>query len=311
MFTPFQTNGQFKVIGYVPVSKFFKPDIGKIEFKKITHLNLAFINPDSSGSFSKPPGIDSLIQTAHHFNVKVLASIGGGNSPFYLQKLLTDPFRSKLIDSIVSFIKDNYLDGEDVDLEGDAVDKNYASFINELGIRLKKNKKLLTSAVATYFVSKISTVVLNKFDLINVMSYDYTGPWTPKEPGQHSSYEKAIEDLNYFIKKRGIKKNKIVLGVPFYGYLFSTDSITGVSFRNIIETYPGTEQADTFRINDQSVVYYNGRRTIDKKISLALKMAGGIMIWQLYQDTQGENSLLEIIDQKVKSKKETQINIRF
>ena len=293
---------QFKVVGYVTVSKYLAPDYPAIQFSKITHLNLAFINPDSSGTLKEPRELDSLVQLAHLSKVKVLASIGGGNSPAFLQNLLKNDNRKKLIDSILAFISVHDLDGEDVDLEGDAVDNNYASFINELRPRLKKNNKLLTAALASYYASKISNNTLGKFDFINVMSYDYTGPWTPKEPGQHSSYTKALEDIDYWILTRHVPKNKVILGVPFYGYQFNKDSITGSSFKNIILNQ-GAEITDTFKVNDSSIVYYNGLPTMRNKIKLALNKAGGIMIWQLYQDATGENSLLNAIDKEIEENK--------
>lgn len=293
------TFAQFKVVGYVTVSKYFQPDYERIQFNKLTHINLAFINPDSTGSFSTPKGLDSLILVAHTSGVKVLASIGGGNSPATISQLLEKENRNRFIDSIVFFINLHNLDGEDIDLEGDAVDKNYSSFVKELGIKLKKEKKLFTAAVAGYYADKIPNTLIESFDFINIMSYDYKGPWTPKEPGQHSAYYKAVEDINFWTIKRGIPKKKVILGVPFYGYNFSKDTITGLSFRTITQFNMGAEQVDSFKINDSSTVYYNGLITMRKKIKLALAKAGGIMIWQLYQDAGGDQSLLNLITQEL------------
>jgi len=60
------------------------PDFNKLAFKKITHLNIAFVNPDSTGRLAIPNGMDSVIQVAHRYGVKVRASIGGGShNPYY------------------------------------------------------------------------------------------------------------------------------------------------------------------------------------------------------------------------------------
>lgn len=290
---------QFKVIGYVPVSNYQKLDFNRIQFTKLTHLNIAFINPDSTGRFNSPQGLDTLISLCHASGVKVLASFGGDNPPAFLKIFLKDSLRSKLIDSMVNFIVKNQLDGEDVDLEDVAVDKNYAQFINELGKKLKQNQKIMSAAIATYYASRISNNTIAKFDFINIMSYDYTGPWTPKEPGQHSPFIKAIEDLNYYIKIRKIPKNKVILGVPFYGYEFNKETVKGISYKNITENNSGSENNDSVKLNDTAVIYYNGITTIRKKINLAFKQGGGIMIWQLYQDTLGKYSLLNNITNEI------------
>jgi GH18 family chitinase len=50
------------------------------------------------------------------------------------------------------------------------------------------------------------------------------------------------------------------------------------------------------------IVYYNGAATIKAKTTLALRKAGGVMIWQLLQDATGSYSLLTAIDSLVKKK---------
>ncbi len=56
------------------------------------------------------------------------------------------------------------------------------------------------------------------------MSYDHTGPWRPEKPGPHAPYEEAQAALAYFGVDRKIPKDKLVLGVPFYGYGFGPES---------------------------------------------------------------------------------------
>ena len=295
--------GQFRVIGYVHPWK-QAPDMTKISFEKITHLNIAFVNPDSSGNLVVPGGFDTLIRTAHQFNVKVLASIGGGSHNPYYASLLTDTNRSALIDKLVSLAVTYNLDGIDVDLENDAIDANYEKLVIDLSDKLKPLKKLLTSAVATWNGEKISDAALRKFDFVNVMSYDQTGPWTPEKPGPHSTYAKAKEDLAYWIKNRKIKKRNINLGLPFYGYCFGTQYGASMSYSEIIATFPGSELLDEVAPSTGGNIYYNGLPTIIKKTILARKKAGGVMIWQLMQDDPGTNSLLSAIhEQSVNTKR--------
>jgi len=285
---------QFRVIGYVHSWK-EELELTKIPFDKITHLNIAFINPDSSFRLVTPPALDTLVKTSHRFGVSALASIGGGSHNPYYASLLNDTNRTVFIDRLVQLVIDYNLDGIDVDLEIDAIDSNYEKLVMDLSTRLKPMNKLLTSAVATWNGEKISDAALRKFDFINVMSYDQTGPWRPEKPGPHSTFAKAKKDLRYWTHRRKFSKKKLNLGLPFYGYCFGTLYGASMSYGEIIKTFPGSEVHDEIVPPGGGNIYYNGLPTIKRKTSLALKKAGGIMIWQLMQDDTGDHSLLTAI----------------
>jgi GH18 family chitinase len=291
---------QFRVVGYVPLGRSI-PDFSKISFERITHLNIAFINPDSTGNIKLPQGFDSLIKKAHQYNVKVLASIGGGSFNPYYARILSDTNRNIFIGKLVQLAIDYKLDGLDVDLENDNLDKNYEPFITTLSAELKPINKLLTSALATWNAHLISDVALRSFDFINVMSYDQTGPWRPNQPGPHSTYAKAEEDLQYWLQTRRIPKNKLNLGVPFYGYGFGTKYGQSMSYADIITKFPGSELKDEIAPDGGGNIYYNGIPTIKNKTTLAFKNAGGVMIWQLLGDAKGDKSLLGAINEVIKS----------
>jgi chitinase len=295
---------QFRVIGYVPLGRTI-PDFSKISFERITHLNIAFVNPDSTGNITFREGFDSLIQKAHEFNIKVLASLGGGSfNPFY-SSALSDSNRKTFIAQIVQLVIDHKLDGLDVDLENDNLDKNYEQFIVGLAAALKPKGKLLTAALATWNAQLISDVALKKFDFISIMSYDQTGPWRPNEPGPHSTYVKAEEDLSYWRNTRRVPKHKLNLGVPFYGYCFGTQYNESMSYKDILANFPGADDQDQIIPETGGVIHYNGLLTIKQKTALALKNAGGIMIWQLLSDAEGDDSLLGAIDAMIKAESKT------
>lgn len=290
---------QFRVVGYVPLGSTV-PDFNQISFQRITHLNIAFINPDSLGNIKIPIGFDSLLKKAHQYNVKVLASIGGGSHNPYYSRVLSDTNRKIFIGKLTQLVIDHELDGLDVDIENDNIDTNYQHFVTGLAAELKAINKLLTAALATWNGQLISDAALEKFDFINVMSYDQTGPWRPNQPGPHSTYDKAVEDLSYWTNTRRVPKQKISLGIPFYGYGFGTKYGQSMSYRDIITKFPGSDQKDEFVPDGGGTIYYNGLPTIKNKTALALKEAGGIMIWQLLGDAEGNQSLLAAIDTMVK-----------
>ncbi|HMG11384.1 MAG TPA: glycosyl hydrolase family 18 protein, partial [Mucilaginibacter sp.] len=146
-----------------------------------------------------------------------------------------------------------------------------------------------------------SDKALAQLDFINVMSYDKTGPWNQAKPGQHSPYSMAVDDMNYWGGARGIAKEKLSLGVPFYGYGFGVNAPGSLAFSEILVAYPGSESLDQVTVAGGGIVYYNGIPTIKNKTEVALNKAGGIMIWQLRQDAKGANSLLNAINTVIKA----------
>ena len=290
------TKDRFRIIGY------FKGDLetdgDKIEFGKITHLNIAFINPDSTGNFSAIKGLNKVVKLAHAHGVKVLAAIGGGRAPKYFRSLTAPTYRTVFISNLFKLMTDYKLDGIDVDIESSLITADYNAFIDELALSIKP-KGLLTAAVATEYGPLYLNASLVQFDFINIMSYDKTGPWRPQIAGQHSPFSMAVSDLAYWQKEKGLAKEKLNLGMPFYGYGFSASGATSMPYKKIITSYPDSEEKDEVTMENGGTMYYNGKSTILKKTKLALEQAGGIMVWQLLQDSNDDNSLLTIINKAV------------
>lgn len=133
--------------------------------------------------------------------------------------------------------------------------------------------------------------------------YDRTGPWRPQDPGDPSPYSMAVEDLDYWHNIRQIPKNKLVLGLPFYGYGFGkADSpVISMNYKQIVALYP-EELSDTLNLPENMVMYFNNLATIKKKTKLALQKGGGVMIWQLLGDAEGKQSLLSAINSVIHRK---------
>ena len=47
------TASSFKIIGYYPIDQAMKADTSEVPFSKLTHINLAFVNPDSLGNLNQ------------------------------------------------------------------------------------------------------------------------------------------------------------------------------------------------------------------------------------------------------------------
>ena len=69
---------QKKVIGYIPNWIDLNAFSNSIQYNKLTHINIAFENPDANGNLTFLTANNTIIQTAHANNVKVFVSIGGG-----------------------------------------------------------------------------------------------------------------------------------------------------------------------------------------------------------------------------------------
>ncbi|MFS8081989.1 MAG: glycosyl hydrolase family 18 protein [Ginsengibacter sp.] len=298
----------FKVVGYYFLhtalldTSFIDSNYSFLD--KITHLNIAFINPDTNGVFNNDLRIDTLIARAHKKNVKVLGSLAGGGRHDYFHKLLNDENRENFIENILGMLKRYHLDGIDVDIEGEDIDSNYVKFVVSLSKKLKIADKLITAAIATAYKDELPDKALKEYDFVNIMSYDQRGPWRPQEPGDHAPYTMAVFDLDYWHRIRKLPKEKLILGLPFYGYGFGPrDTAISMDYRHISEEFPARNISDTFHLPDGIVMYYNNEGTIKLKTQLAIKQAGGIMIWQLTGDSQGEKSLLNLIYNTIHQKK--------
>ncbi len=316
-----------KVIGYLPSYQGIKTQIDELDLSKITHLTLAFLHPNKKGvftdnnqptcmlgKFNKLVGSSEIIyivKKAHKSGVKVLVSIGGASYPICAgdwQKLLSNGKRNNTIEKLIKFIDDFNLDGLDVDLEGKLLieieSKGYfLPFIQSIDKELNKRNKLLSAATGSYVGGMLPESSLSYFDYVSIMSYDAIGP-TWGNPGvEHSTYLKAKSDIKLW-RDKGLDKEKLILGLPFYGYGFGKYN-KNYAFTEILNEFGSTMiEGDLIGQNcpNCSYISFNGSKTIKAKTELALQFGAGVMIWELSKDSADENSLLNSIDTIIKSK---------
>lgn len=284
------------VVGYLFANAGLLEAAKKIDYSKITHLNIAFINPDATGVFPLVPGLGETVKLAHQHDVKVFASFAGGSPPEHLKELLQP---TKQVALIVNFAKlvDTYgLDGIDVDLEGDFIDQNYESFVLGLSDMLRAKKKMMTAAVATWTSNRVSDQALARYDLVHIMSYDFTGPWNKANGGPHSTFEHLVKDFTHWRDVRKVAPEKLVIGLPFYGYGFGPNIADDITYKALVAQYPEAVKSDEWTIPQQGTFYYNGAATIAKKATYAREQgAGGVMVWHLLGDADAPHALLQII----------------
>lgn len=278
-----------RVVGYIPEHS--SDCITSLDYSALTHVVASFLAFD-------PPSqtLRTIVSHAKSQGVSAWVAIGGGGQvSSEWQSRMSEENADASAQAIVDSALELGVDGIDVDLEGELVTGgSYNTFVATLASKVRANNLGLSAALNQWTCSQsITDDTLALFDFVNLMAYDYKGPWDTSEPlGDFSSYAVAENELDYYIDSRGLPASKVNLGVPFYGFDFSDKShVTDFTWAQIARDHP--EQADNDNFDGK---YYNGRTTIFAKAQLAKTRGASVMIWQLGQDVpSGEYSLLRQI----------------
>ena len=290
-----EMNTDFKLIGYMP-NWYSLSVLESAPIEKYTHINYAFAIPKEDGTMRDLPDeafVNRLIEKAHAADVKVLISVGGWSyngvvlEPTFVAATETPEKTVALAENIVAQAVQYGFDGVDLDWEHPNAQTaaQYEALVVALHEACRKHDLPLTCAVvgAESMDQGITDKAASLFDWINVMGYD------GGEGEEHSPMSLAVDYVTYWTEKRGIAKEKVILGVPFY------ERPTWNSYAFLVAADPSAALTDTTSFQGKTV-YYNGIETMKEKTAFALENAGGIMVWQITQDApSGELSLLDAI----------------
>ncbi|MFI3201213.1 MAG: glycosyl hydrolase family 18 protein [Eubacteriales bacterium] len=300
--TPYSEE-DFKVVAYYPSWKI--AGLEKLDFSVITHVIYSFAIPTSEGDLlplENPELARFIIEDAHRNQRKVLLAVGGWSyeeiplEATFMEATNAPEKITKLGDAIVAMCNEYGFDGVDMDWEHPRLDgvsaQRYEALMVYLSEELQKHDKLLTSAVISgvtaqgqiyYDAAAHTDKVLEVVDWIHVMAYD------GGDGMSHSAYEFTLDCGIYWNQTRGLESKKVVLGVPFYA------RPSWATYEEILETDPLAYSYDVSKYQGMDA-YYNGVDTIIKKTEYAIEELGGIMIWEITQDTMiQEYSLLQAI----------------
>jgi len=262
-----------------------------LDFTRMTHLNLAFINPpmcagtctaDSDLTLAGNPSftddaLRAIVEGAHARGTKVLISIGGAGGDRRIMQFYNAGLSEPLTSAIDAYLKKHNLDGVDVDVEQPKqMGVPYTMFVNTLIARLRPQGKLITAAVAQYIQAGAQDEVLPLYDIVNVMIY--------------GSYERSVADMAYWANVKRVPKEKLTLGIGFHNY------------STIVANYPNAWAVDTVgggAYRDGAVITYQGENTVARLTQLSAQY-GGAMIWELTQDDpSSSHSLLKAIQKNL------------
>lgn len=307
IFSAKKTN--FKSVAYFPSWRAYTGD----GWDKITHACLCFGEVNANGAInieSVKKSLSSVISKAHENGVYVLLSLGGGSeTEGFTQALLNETARKKITESSVKIIEELKLDGIDVDYErfdyhqsAENIKKSIEleKLYKELREGMPKGSLLSVAITSAYIQNKgITSSMIQYLDLVNMMIYDATGPWSGSTVGPHSGWDYFMSSINA-VKGIGTPNGKNIAGVPFYGYKFkSATSAAGaeaVAYSDIVNQYSGAEDKNEI---SSAFLYYDGKPMIKQKSQYVVdSKLGGIMFWEITQDSNiASKSLLKTIDE--------------
>ena len=277
----------FKSVGYMPS---WAGSVNAVQYSKLTHVNYAFVLPRANGTLGaveNPAKLRSLVSLGHANGVKVLVSIGGwngGNDSAFETLASTSTGRTTFVNSLLAMVSTYNLDGVDIDWEypdpGISGDR-FRLLMAQLSTALHGRGKLLTAAVVSggFTAAGVQPAVFGYVDFLNIMLYDGGTP--------HANDAWTIDNVNEW-KSRGLAAAKAVVGVPFYS------RPNYYSYAQLVARDPANANRDCTTVNSAQQCY-NGLPAVRRKTQWAMANAGGIMNWELSQDTSTSTSLVSAI----------------
>lgn len=241
------------VYGFLPYWNYSKTD--RFDWDQLTHLALFGIGFDGSGNLIKTvdgqthpgwraissPATTDLIKKAKQNRIKPILTLVVFETAT-IEAILTNPkAQEKLIEQTIALIKDKGFEGVNIDFEyagdrGVTLRQPYVKFVDQLNQAVKKvnpNHHVSldvfaesTSDSSFWDVASLGPVV----DHIIIMAYDFhtrgSNTAGPVAPLFGASLGYFSSDITTSLSKH-FKLNqpeKLILGVPFYGYDWATES---------------------------------------------------------------------------------------
>lgn len=218
-------SAQRLVVAYVGAGSDVMPDM-----RLMTHIDYAFghVNETFDGiRISRPERLEAIV--AAKGDVKVCLSIGGWGSGRFSEMAATEAGRKAFALDCARVIRQYNLDGIDLDWEYPTSSaagissspedtENFTLLMKEIRSAIGPDMLLtLASAAGAKFID--FEAILPVIDWVNVMSYDMGRPprhnaALRRSPNAGFTMEGALERH----LAAGIPKEKIVMGMPFYGH---------------------------------------------------------------------------------------------
>jgi chitinase len=196
---------------------------------------------------------------------------------------------------------------------------DYISLLHAIRQALPVPRYLLTIALpaAEWTLKFINLAHASDYvDLINLMTYDFAGPWTDKS-GYHAQLHAPSEPdgvcghcgINYLLRY-GVPLEKVLLGIPLYGRSFLGATSRGERYYGVggeegtfkyrdLPRAETTEQVDEAAVAaycvgaDGGFVSYDNPQTVrTKALYVKSRGLGGLFYWEATGDADPVRSLV-------------------
>lgn len=224
-----------------------------------------------------------------------------------IHQVLADPTtRAQTIEAIYRYLVNWGMNGVHVDFENvqPSDRQNLNQFLKELYERLKPagldvsiavpaktQESYVNSFSGAYDYATISRYV----DAMMIMAYDEH--WRGGPPGPVASIG-WVERVVRYALSAGVPANKIILGVPAYGYDWPANGRgRAVTYRQAVEQasqhgariqWDDTAKVPYYRYGAGRTVYFEDRSSLSHKLKIVKEYGlGGISLWRLGQEDPG------------------------
>lgn len=283
-----------------------------------------------------------------HDGLKLILSVGGANGSGNFAAVASDTQKTTtFIQSAKALVAEHNLDGFDsmlqpllislffrleaniyffvVDWEHPTNPQEgelYATLIERMRAAFPAPRYTLTTALSagTWVLRNIKlSRVIRSLDFINLMTYDFAGPWCPKSghhaqlftpdsPHDENATLSCQSALQYLHSMR-VPMKKVLLGIPVYGRSFPGTTSIGQTPTSGAEhqefdycnlPLPGTEEQEDDRVGagycvdeNAGFISYDTPRIVQQKARFArTRNMGGLFYWHAASDGDGPRNLV-------------------
>jgi chitinase len=333
-----------RVVGYFPIWVRNAGYTGSaVDFSVVDVVAHFSVVPRSDGSLEIPdwgPFPDpSLITAAHRAGAKVVLVVGGDHEAStrgFSSMASRDDTRQRFVRELVELVRTHGYDGVDIDWEfpeSTSDRANLTTLIRDLRAALPVGASLSLAAPASDWYGQWFDLqaLTPHLDWIGAMSYSLHAPGWSGHSGHnaalfspagdaafhwHASDNLSLDSVQRYYLSRGVPREKLLLGIPFYGHRF--DGATDIH-RGLTSTAGGAMTyaeiaplvgAGWTRHHDREaqvpylvrngapgVISYDDAESVRAKCAyVAGRELGGVIVWHLGGDNgpQGQ-PLLEAV----------------
>ncbi|HZE99924.1 MAG TPA: glycosyl hydrolase family 18 protein [Planctomycetota bacterium] len=283
------------VLGYYP-SWVAHPNLREIRFDRFTHLAHAFLKSDRDGNLIEDKAIPSpeLTRRAHETGVKVLLSLGGAGSAKAFRAVVASPEAlRRYVAGVAKAVGDAGYDGVDVDWEPTEREEDRKGLIALTGAlreQLPWNTMTAAAPGSDWYGRWWDVGALTRnVDFLNVMSYDFHGPWS-EHAGHNAALHAAPDDedgavanasaaLTYWADTRKWPRERLQMGIPCYG--------RGFAVKSWHQKAAGKATHESIDAHDVRGLIEDGwRRAWDAKVGVPTLLKEGVAELISYEDAE-------------------------